>query len=320
MAEPREPLGERLLDRARGCLLGLAVGEALGRPLEALSREQAHSDLVDGPRLATGSGDQASMATLLAENLLAHHGRLEPLDLSRRLVEWVRGGARDVGRMAARALYLQSQGEPWADSARTAWEENQPRGATAEALARGAPLALLPRREEQALIRASLAASALTHFDPRCRWGAAAFNLLLARLWRGAGQGLPGAILGLIEERHVYRALEEVPTLVVAQLVSRNDVLMVLQAATWCTLNGDDFASSVLSAVGLGGAAPLLGAACGALAGARFGARGIPDAWLAALPDGSRLADLAEKLTRSSPLPVKPGIQPERRNGPPRGV
>jgi ADP-ribosyl-[dinitrogen reductase] hydrolase len=157
MSYSAESADARFLDRARGCLIGLAAGEALGRPLEALTREQARRELAAAPRLATGRGDQAAMAMLFAESLLAH-GRLNPADASRRLQEWIRGGARDIGRVAARALYLQSQGQPWADSARTAWEENQPRGGTAEGLARGVPLALLPGRDESVLARDSLAA------------------------------------------------------------------------------------------------------------------------------------------------------------------
>ena len=37
------------MDRARGCLLGLAIGDALGAPLEGLSAQQirAHYGLVD---------------------------------------------------------------------------------------------------------------------------------------------------------------------------------------------------------------------------------------------------------------------------------
>src|SRR5438045_1894624 len=122
MPEQRPGPDARSLDRARGCLVGLAVGEALGRPLEALTAAHAQAALAAGPRPAGDSGDQAQMAALVAESVLAH-GRLDPADVSRRLVEWVRGGARDVGRVAARALYLQSEGEPWADSARLAWEE-----------------------------------------------------------------------------------------------------------------------------------------------------------------------------------------------------
>ncbi len=316
MAAQPEPLDERTLDRARGTLLGLAVGEALGRPLEAFSREQAQRELAGEARLASGSGDQAQQAVLLAESLLAR-GRLEPADVSRRLVAWVRGGSRDVGRVAARALYLQSQGEPWADSSRTAWEENHPRGATAEALARGVPLALLPGLDDRTLIRDSLAASALTHFDPRCRWSAAALNLMIARLYRGAGQGLPGSILGLIGERHVLRALEELPTLVLGQLSTRNEAILILQAGAWCALNGDAFAPAVLQAVGLGDTAPLVGAVCGALAGARFGAGAIPAAWRQAAPDADRLENLAEALVRRTLLP--PGLPPERHNGPLRG-
>src|SRR4051812_5886129 len=269
MAEPIPDPDARLLDRARGCLIGLAVGEALGRPLEALTPDQVRQALAEGPRIASSPGDQAAMAALLAESLI-ERGRLDPRDVSKRLVEWTRGGARDVGRTAARALYLQSQGEPWADAARLAWEETQPRAGSAEALARGVPLALVAGQLDQALVRASLAASAVTHFDPRSRWGAAALNLMVARWVRGAGQGLPGAILGLIEERHVFRALEAVPTLVLGQLQSRNEVLAILQVGAWCALDAGDFAAAVRGAVGLGGAAPLAGAVTGALAGARF--------------------------------------------------
>src|SRR5829696_3795747 len=101
MAHSANPTDARFLDRARGCLVGLAAGEALGRPLEALTREQARRELAAAPRLATGRGDQAAMAMLIAESLLAH-GRFNPADAAQRLQEWVRGGARDVGRVAAR--------------------------------------------------------------------------------------------------------------------------------------------------------------------------------------------------------------------------
>src|SRR5581483_2676023 len=313
------PLHPRALDRARGCLLGLAVGEALGRPLEALSAEQVRAALAAGPRLASDAGDQAAMAAIVAESLL-EHGRLDLRDLSRRLVAWTRGGARDVGRVAARALYLQSQGQPWADAARVAWEEAHPRGATAEALTRGVALPLLPAGDEQTLARDSLAVSALTHFDPRCRWSAAALNLLIARLWQGAGQGLPGAILGLVGERHVYRALEAVPTLTPSQLPARNEALLVLQTAAWSALNEDDFPAAVARALGRGGPTPLLGAAAGALAGARFGARAIPPDWRAALPDAARLEALADRLTVLASPHAAPGLAPERSNGRASGV
>ncbi len=316
MIDPHQQSGERLRDRAHGCVLGLALGEALGRPLESLTHQQARQELTNAPRLATGRGDQAAMAMLLAESLL-QRGRLDPGDLSARLREWMRGGARDVGHVAARALYLQGQGQPWADSARAAWEEQATRAATAEALVRGAPLALRPDVDEETLARASLAASAVTHFDPRCRWAAAALNLMLARLLRGAGQGLPGSILGLVQERHVFRALEAIPTLMEGQLEARNDALLTLQAAAWCALNSNDFRAAVLTAVSLGGASPLVGAACGALVGARWGANQIPAEWLAALPDAPELIRLADSLIQQRP-PELPGLAPERRNGPTR--
>lgn len=81
-----------LLDRHRACLLGLAVGDALGTTLEC--RAPGTFDPIDG---MVGGGpfdldpgqwtDDTSMALCLAESLIECKG-FEPVDQINRYVRW----------------------------------------------------------------------------------------------------------------------------------------------------------------------------------------------------------------------------------------
>lgn len=60
-------------------------------------------------------------------------------------------------------------------------------------------------------------------------------------------------------------------------------VIDSLEAALWCLCNTDDYRSCVLAAVNLGGDTDTTAAIAGGLAGLMYGARAIPDEWLAAV-------------------------------------
>src|SRR5258707_14256722 len=102
-------------DRARGCLLGLAVGDALGTTLEFRSRD-TYPPLTDmiggGPfNLALGEWtDDTSMALCLADSLI-ENGDLDETDLMRRFVRWWSNGENsatgwcfDIGGTTSMAL------------------------------------------------------------------------------------------------------------------------------------------------------------------------------------------------------------------------
>jgi ADP-ribosylglycohydrolase len=82
------------IDRALGCLLGLAVGDAVGTTLEFSSRDsRTVSDIVGGGPFQLQPGewtDDTSMALCLADSLIAC-GELDQDDLMER---FVRGSAR----------------------------------------------------------------------------------------------------------------------------------------------------------------------------------------------------------------------------------
>lgn len=85
-----------LAERYRGCLLGLAVGDAVGTALEFLSPGafEPITDMVGGGPFGLKPGqwtDDTSMALCLAESLIAC-GALDPIDNLQRYVRWWREG------------------------------------------------------------------------------------------------------------------------------------------------------------------------------------------------------------------------------------
>jgi ADP-ribosyl-[dinitrogen reductase] hydrolase len=103
------------LDRAIGCLVGLAVGDAVGTTVEFLPRGTFPkvTDMVGGGPFKLKPGqwtDDTSMALCLAESLIANPD-LDELDLMRRFHGWVAEGNNsstgrcfDIGRTTLRAI------------------------------------------------------------------------------------------------------------------------------------------------------------------------------------------------------------------------
>ena len=119
-------------DRFRGCLLGLAAGDALGTTLEF--RKPGTFDPIDdlvggGPfRLKPGQWtDDTSMALCLATSLV-ERGGFDPMDQIQRYVRWwregylssIEGHCFDIGTTVSNALSrFERTGEPYAGSSLT---------------------------------------------------------------------------------------------------------------------------------------------------------------------------------------------------------
>ncbi len=73
-------------------------------------------------------------------------------------------------------------------------------------------------------------------------------------------------------------------------------MLSTLRASLWSVTAHDTLEETVVAAVNLGQDADTTGAVAGALAGARWGASGIPDRWLNALLARDELTELADGL------------------------
>jgi ADP-ribosylglycohydrolase len=168
------------VDQVAGSVLGLALGDALGAPVEACPPSDARRYVETSlrPRLPPSRGrdgrafGQVTDDTQLARELLqsiADAGDFDPEGFSRRLLNVVASG-RLVGggpaaNLAARQLAL---GTPWHEAGMPA-----PYAGNGAAM-RAGPLGLLFGRDSRRLMRVVADQSRVTHQDARCAAGAMA--------------------------------------------------------------------------------------------------------------------------------------------------
>lgn len=291
--------GER--DRALGCLLGLAVGDAVGTTLEFQARD-SYAPLTDmvggGPfDLAPGAWtDDTSMALALADSL-TRPGELDTRDLMGRFVNWwrrgeysVTGECFDIGVTTREALArFERTGDPVAGS-------TDPRAAGNGSLMRLAPVAI---RGGAGMRAAARAQSATTHAAPTCLDACEGYALILRAAIDGAGTEA-------LRAGEAVGAGEPIGAILAGSwrgkrreaIASSGYVAHSLEAALWCVDRTGAFREAVLLAANLGDDADTTAAITGQLAGALYGASGIPSGWLAKLARRERIEAAALALLK----------------------
>jgi ADP-ribosyl-[dinitrogen reductase] hydrolase len=294
--------------RAQGTLLGLACGDALGRPVEFKSADSiaaAHGRLTE--MVANGTWgqpagtitDDTEQALCIARSLVDERG-FDPADIADRFVAWYDSGPFDIGRMTARSLRALKRGESWKVAGQQVWEESlEGQNAGNGSVMRSPPLALPYAHDPETLARVSREASRITHADPRCTSGCAILNLTIAGLLRDATDPLENALdrLGDDAPAELVRALRPVAAGErLDPLETSGYVVHTLQTALHDGLREDDPEEAIVTAVNRGGDTDTIGAVAGAVAGARTGGSRLPDRWLDALDDREELESLADRL------------------------
>lgn len=299
-------------DRFIGCLVGLAVGDALGAPLEFMARDQiaAHygevRELLGGGWLNVDPGeytDDTQMALAIASSIVAL-GRVDPADIAGRFVAWLHTGPKDIGNITRTALRYHEQGIAWDEVGARVCREMAGRCAGNGSVMRCAPVGLFHAARPDALVRDSIRTSAITHADDLAVWSTVAVNLAIVELLAGRQAGLVERVAAAIEVPLVRETLLAAPGLTRREVRSGGYVLETLGAAFWALQNHGGFEEVVVAAINLGDDADTVGAVAGALAGAREGVAAIPERWLHQLRDADHLADLAAALHRLAQKPL----------------
>jgi ADP-ribosylglycohydrolase len=299
------------LARYRGCLLGLAAGDALGAAVE-FSAPGSFAPLGGmtggGPfNLRAGQWtDDTSMALCLAESL-AERGGFDPLDQMERYLRWYRQG------------YWSSTGACFDIGGTTRWalerfeRERQPYCGATEIFSAGngslmrlAPLSMAYARHPALAVGLAGASSLTTHALPitvdACRY----FGGLIAGALQGASKDdllqegyAPAA--GLWAQRPLHEEIAAVAggsfkRRQPPQIQGSGYAPLSLEAALWAFYRSDSFEAGALLAANLGDDADTTAAVFGQLAGAYYGEAGIPAGWRALLARGGEIVALAETL------------------------
>ena len=298
-------------DRARGALLGLAVGDALGTTLEfePPGSFDPIDDMVGGGPFGLEPGqwtDDTSMALCLAESLV-ESGGFDPRDQMRRYVRWWRDGhwsstgrCFDIGTTTRRALArFETDGEPYAGS-------TDPRSAGNGSLMRLAPVAIAYAHDPGEAVRLAGESSRTTHGAREavdaCRYvasllvgamrGVSKDELLAPRFAVAPGLWDEAPLTPTIDEIAAGSLRRKAPT----EIRGTGHVVRTLEAALWAFAKTDDFRTGALAVVNLGDDADTTGAVYGQIAGAVYGEGSIPSEWRERLAMGDAIRELADAL------------------------
>lgn len=297
-------------DRARGALLGLATGDAVGTTLEFKPRGtfEPISDMVGGGpfRLQPGEWtDDTAMAVALADSLLACTG-LDARDQLERYVRWWQHGETsctgtcfDIGNTVRGALqtYL-GTGTP--DAGPT-----HPQTAGNGSIMRLAPVVLAFAPDREATLEAAAASSRPTHGAPEAVDACRLLAEILLRALAGADRD---AALSPIDGARASDGLAAIASSsyrskTADQVQGTGYVVASLEAALWAVATTESFEGAILRAANLGDDADTTAAIAGQVAGALYGASGIPQRWLRRLAWRERLTDAADALVALEPHP-----------------
>ncbi|NMO94604.1 ADP-ribosylglycohydrolase family protein [Paenibacillus lemnae] len=301
------------LDRYYGCLFGLAAGDALGTTVEFSppGTFEPVADMTGGGVFHLQAGqwtDDTSMALCLADSLLSAPG-FDPEDQMKRYSRWFREGYMsstgtcfDIGNATREAiLHFERTGERYCGS-------ESKMAAGNGSIMRLAPIPMYFASNPAEVVRYSVLSSRTTHASIEC--------LDACRLF---GAMILGALLGWEKEQILGRDaftdwlgndplssriqeiadgsyLESEPP----EIQGSGYVVKSLEAALWAFAKSSSFREGALLAVNLGDDADTTGAVYGQLAGAFYGAAGVPQEWLEKLHGYQTIRQLAEGLYRAS--------------------
>jgi ADP-ribosylglycohydrolase len=324
-----------LADRYRGCLLGGAVGDALGGGVEFLSLEEIRRR--HGPAGVTGYVPAYGQVGAITDDTQMTLFTAEGLLRDRRLPTSERDPVAAIWRAYRRWLSTQAggnspAGEPdgWLISQVFLHARRAPGSTCLSALQAGQPGTLRQRVNDSkgcgGVMRVApiglavgdpfalaCQVAALTHGHPSGYYSAAAFVVMISEVIRGAQ--LPAAVAAALsalqrvpappETAEVAASLEQAVALAdlgpatpatIAALGSGWTGEEALAIAVHCALTAPDFHSGVFAAVNHGGDSDSTGAICGNLLGASLGSGAIDPDLLAGLEGCDVIVQVADDL------------------------
>ncbi|MDA1087641.1 MAG: ADP-ribosylglycohydrolase family protein [Verrucomicrobia bacterium] len=293
-------------NRFRGCLLGLAVGDAVGTTVEFKPRGSFPpvTDMTGGGPFSLDPGqwtDDTSLALCLAESLIAKGG-FDAQDQMERYVRWYKDGhlsstgtCFDIGNTTSSSLHrFQSTGDPYAGSA-------DARSAGNGSIMRLAPVPMFFYPDTEKAIHYAGESSRTTHGTRECIDACRLFALLQVKALSG---DVKESILFDYDAIMSLDLTENIHSVACGEYTEKTEdevrgsgyVVESLEAALWCFHTTSTFRDAILKAVNLGDDADTTAAVCGQIAGAHYEESGIPGEWLGRLAVKDLIVESAAAL------------------------
>lgn len=285
--------------RARGMLLGVAAGDALGAPVENVSAAEIAIRYPYGLQDIYGMATDDTAQMLALARSLNVAGSYDPELAMANYIQWFITDGFGIGSNSRYVLNAVRFGTTPATATREFYELQPARPPSNGALMRSAPLALRFYHDREALETFSRQDAALTHYHAVCAETCTYFNNLIADVMGGkepefreapfphSNQAWPEVLAAAYasDERAIHMAG-----------TMRGFILVPLAVAAVAWRRGYSLEETVIWAASLGGDADTNAAIVGALFGAAYGEEAIPKRWREAIGDTNEIEELADAL------------------------
>jgi ADP-ribosyl-[dinitrogen reductase] hydrolase len=282
-----------LLDRIKGGLFGLAIGDALGGTTEFMSPREIEAAYGYLTKIRGGGvwdlepgevTDDTMMTLCVAEGILEHpHAPTEAI--GKRFLEWYGTNPKDIGNIIRRT-FVNYDGD-WLEAAFLTDQDMGQSGGNGS-LMRCLPVAFAYSKLEE-IDRVSRLQSKMTHYDDACSDACVIYNRIAFRLLRS-------------EQLHAAIRAEVTGTPYEDMLTAEPDcppsgyVVHTFRWVLYHLLQSGSFSEVVQRAANRGGDSDTIGAIAGGLAGIQCGYERLPREYTEAILLREQIDGLAVRL------------------------
>jgi len=301
-------VAETLLQRARACFLGLALGDALGAttefmpPGELRAKYKLQRKIRGGGWLGLKAGqvtDDTEMSLAIANAVLASGGWDLP-GIAEAFLAWMRGKPIDIGATVRKGI---SRYRRSGDLQVPANEWDAGNGG----VMRMAPVAIFTLGDEELLRSCALEQARLTHNHPLSDAACLCIGRMVHAALAGADRFELHRLVRELVAKHPNFRFNDYRGHASAYVVETLQTVFHYFFAT------GSFEECLVGVVNQGGDADTTGAIAGMLAGAFYGLESLPERWLKKLDRVVRgeVEGAAERLVRLSPAWERIGTKSE---------
>lgn len=304
-------------EKMKAGIMGFAVGDALGVPVEFLNRDLLQrrplKEMIGygSHRVPEGTWSDDTSLMIAAMDSIKENGDVNFEDIMYKFTEWVNYAKYtatdelfDIGISTNKAISNFKRGEKATNCGTKGINEN----------GNGSLMRILPfvyylkfsnfSEEEKTILINQ--ASALTHAHEISQLGCKIYADYVTLLLDGVDKVKALDLLKEIDYNKYYsndsikvyqRILkEDLKSLDIDQIRSSGYVVDSLEASLWCTVKNDTYEDAVVAAINLGEDTDTIGAITGSLNGIIYGKNNIPERWLNKLRKKDYLEELSNQF------------------------
>lgn len=307
-------------EKMKAGIIGFAVGDALGVPVEFLNRDLLQrrplKEMIGygSHRVPEGTWSDDTSLMIAAMDSIKEKGEVDFEDIMHKFTEWANYAKYtatdelfDIGISTSKAISNFKRGEKAINCGTKGINEN----------GNGSLMRILPfvyylkfsnfSDEEKTILINQ--ASSLTHAHEISRLGCKIYADYVTLLLDGVDKV---KALDLLKEINydkyysndsikVYQRIlkSDLKSLEMDQIRSSGYVVDSLEASLWCTVKSDNYEDAVIRAVNLGEDTDTIGAITGSINGVIYGEGSIPERWLSILKKRAYLENLSDEFIKS---------------------